>query len=99
MICLGNMEEEDIAGLDPFKLSKWDAPSWDNEPNILSIGETSDVDMGFPIGSGKHCCWHSEGMACRDGVCDWVADAKLDRAEITFGMCCWTDKWCSCWDC
>jgi hypothetical protein len=92
------MEEEEIAVLDTLKLSKWDAPSWDREPNILWIGDTPDVEIGFTTGSGKLCCWHCEEMGCRDEACDWVG-AKLDRPEMAFGICCWTDKWCSCWDC
>lgn len=36
-----------MIGLDAFELSKWDAPSWDNEPKIVCILETSDDAIGF----------------------------------------------------
>lgn len=71
--------------LDPFKLSECDASSWDNEANILWVGNTPDVEIGFLKGSGKLSCWHCAGMGCRVEACDW-GDEKLGRAGITLGI-------------
>lgn len=84
--------EEERIGFDPFKLSKWEAPIWDNEPKILCIEETSDVAMEFPRWSENVDCWHCESTAGRDD-CAWLADTE-GKAGITLEICCGTGGSC-----
>ena len=65
-----------MTGLDPFELSKWDPPSWDNEPMTLCIEETLDAAIAIPSGSEKACCWHWEEIGCKDGDWDGATEVR-----------------------